>query len=110
MDILLTKKPEYLKIELIGDLDASTSMNLDHELAQALKNSEKHILVDCNNLYYISSAGLGVFMSYIQDFNDNNVFFALFGLSNKVKNVFSILGLEKLIKTFDNEADAASNF
>jgi anti-sigma B factor antagonist len=108
MDIITSKSEDYLKIAISGDLDASSSMKLDAVIAQALQDKESKIIVDCMNLHYISSAGLGVFMSYIQDFKDNNIFFALYNLSDKVRNVFNILGLEKLVQIFNNETDAKS--
>jgi anti-sigma B factor antagonist len=108
MDIITSKSEEYLIIEISGDLDASSSMQLDSVIAQAIQDKENKIIVNCKNLNYISSAGLGVFMSYIQDFKDNSIFFSLCDLSEKVRNVFNILGLEKLIPIFNSESDAKS--
>ena len=110
MDIIISKFENYLKIDISGDLDASSSMKLDNAISQAIIDKEINIIVDCKNLNYISSAGLGVFMSYIQDFKEKNISFSLCNLSEKVRNVFSILGLEKLIKIFNSETDAARNF
>ncbi|MEY3416156.1 MAG: anti-sigma factor antagonist [Bacteroidota bacterium] len=106
MDIITSKSEEYLIIEILGDLDASSSMQLDSVIAQAIQDKENKIIVNCKNLNYISSAGLGVFMSYIQDFRDNGIFFSLYDLSEKVRNVFNILGLEKLIPIYPSESDA----
>ena len=36
-------------------------------------------------------------MSYIEDVNAKNIKMALFGLNDKVKNVFDILGLDQLL-------------
>ena len=110
MEIKIHNTELYLKLEIIGDLDASSSMKLDNVLSEGIKDKAKNIIVDCQNLNYISSAGLGVFMSYIQDFNDNKISFSLYNLSDKVRNVFSILGLEKLITIYNNETDAISSF
>ena len=106
MDITTSKSEDYLILEISGDLDASSSMLLDSAITQAIQEKETNIIVNCKNLSYISSAGLGVFMSYIQDFKDNNIFFSLCNLSEKVRNVFNILGLEKLIPIYNSEADA----
>jgi len=54
-------------------------------------------MVDGTQLNYISSAGLGVFMSYIDDFKSKNIKMVIFGLSEKVLNVFQILGLDQLM-------------
>lgn len=95
-------------IKLEGEVDASSSIHLDKALRKAIEQNFKKILIDCNNLSYISSAGLGVFMSYIQDFQSQNINLVLFGLSDKVKNVFEILGLDQLLKISKNLEDAKS--
>jgi anti-sigma B factor antagonist len=84
-------------VRVVGELDASSSIALDQELAALMQAQNQSILVDCTNLQYISSAGLGVFMSYIQEMEQNNIQLVLFGLSPKVKNVFEILGLDQLL-------------
>ena len=88
-----------------GEVDASSSIHLDNALGEAVKANE-NILVDCTNLKYISSAGLGVFMSYIQEMKELNIKLVLFGLSDKVKNVFQILGLDQLLTMEDTLEDA----
>jgi anti-sigma B factor antagonist len=80
-----------------GDLDASSSILLDKAIAEAVSQNQANILIDCKNLNYISSAGLGVFMSYLQDFQDKNISLVLYGINDKVLNVFEILGLDQLL-------------
>jgi len=96
----------FFIIEIDGDLDASSSIQLDTTLTKALSSNEKKIIVDCSRLNYISSAGLGVFMSYLQDFEANNTQMVLFNVSDKVKNVFKVLGLDNLIKIVTDKKEA----
>ena len=70
------------------------------------KTNIKNILVDGSDLQYISSAGLGVFMSYLEDFNEHNILFIIYGLNEKVMNVFHILGLDQLITIKDSREEA----
>ncbi|WKV13768.1 STAS domain-containing protein [Marivirga harenae] len=92
----IEREDHILKIE--GDVDASSSIHLDEALTVLANNSAvKFILVDGTNLNYISSAGLGVFMSYIDDFKNKNIKMVIYGLSEKVLNVFQILGLDQLM-------------
>lgn len=97
LEITLTKKESYTLIRLNGEVDASNSVELDQAIQEVLANGTNKILVDGSTLDYISSAGLGVFMSYLEDFQDNEIAFVIFGLSEKVRNVFHILGLDQLI-------------
>ena len=106
MKIYTEKDDEYHFIIIEGDLDASSCIVLDKAIAEAVSLNEKRIIIDCANLNYISSAGLGVFMSYIQDFENNNISLALCNLSDKVSNVFQILGLDELIKIVPSKDEA----
>jgi anti-sigma B factor antagonist len=84
-------------IAVVGEIDASSSIELDLAIAKSVGEGFSKILVDCTALEYISSAGLGVFMSYIEEFKDKGVQMVLFGLKEKVENTFSILGLAELL-------------
>lgn len=91
---------------IVGEIDASSSIELDLAIAKSVGEGFTKILVDCSALEYISSAGLGVFMSYIEEFRDKKVAMVLFGMKEKVTNTFQILGLADLlhIRTTKQEA------
>lgn len=93
----------------IGEIDASSSIELDLTIAKSVGEGFTKILVDCSALEYISSAGLGVFMSYIEEFNDKNIKMALFGMNDKVINTFEILGLSELLTIVSTKEEAKSN-
>ncbi len=93
-------------LKLRGDVDASSSIDLDNAISNAKNAGHKKILIDAIELNYISSAGLGVFMSYIKDFEKEGIKLVLFGLNEKVLNVFTMLGLDQLLSIASNEADA----
>ncbi|MCS6821019.1 MAG: STAS domain-containing protein [Microscillaceae bacterium] len=93
-------------IQIFGDLDAASAINLDKAIEQAVAQQKKKLLVDCTNLNYISSAGVGVFMSYIKEFEERNITLVLFGLSPKVRNVFQIVGLDTLLTIAATEQEA----
>jgi len=91
---------------LIGEIDASSSIELDLAIAKSVGEGYSKILIDCSSLEYISSAGLGVFMSYIEEFKDRDIKMVLYGMSDKVSNTFSILGLNQLLKIASDKEQA----
>ncbi|HLZ17211.1 MAG TPA: STAS domain-containing protein [Cyclobacteriaceae bacterium] len=93
-------------IAVIGEIDASSSIELDLAIAKSVGEGFTKILVDCHALEYISSAGLGVFMSYIEEFRDKKIQMVLFGLKEKVVNTFEILGLAELLHIRESKSDA----
>ena len=101
---------EFLTISIAGELDASTSIALDDEIKIALEDHKKKILVDCHDLTYISSAGLGVFVSHLSDVQSDNGQFVLYGLTEDVFDTFKILGLHDILTIADNEQEAKSFF
>jgi anti-sigma B factor antagonist len=90
----------------IGEVDASSSIELDLVIAKSVGEGYTKILVDCTALEYISSAGLGVFMSYIEEFNDKQIRMVLFGMNERVANTFEILGLKELLTIAGDKAQA----
>ncbi|MCI0750276.1 MAG: STAS domain-containing protein [Flammeovirgaceae bacterium] len=90
----------------VGEIDASSSIELDLAIAKSVGDGFTKILIDCSALEYISSAGLGVFMSYIEEFKEKNIKMVLFGMSEKVANTFQILGLNELLNIVKNKEEA----
>ncbi len=106
IDINSEIEGSYFIIRISGDVDASSSIHLDNAIADAINKQPKYILIDCSDLNYISSAGLGVFMSYLQEFEAKDIELVVFGLSKKVFNVFEILGLDQLLRITETEGQA----
>ena len=97
---------EVYTIFLEGDLDASSSTEVDKALLLAAKSNKPHIWIDCRSLNYISSTGLGVFLYYMQHFKDNNQALVLFNMSAKIKDVFNILGIDALLTILTSREEA----
>lgn len=91
-----------------GDVDASSSIHLDSAIKNALEEEQHRILFDCTNLNYISSAGLGVFVSYIKDFKERSGKFAFASMHPEVLNVFRMLGLHDVLFISKTEEEAIS--
>ncbi len=83
---------------LRGEVDASNSVMLDEAIQKLLNDGSKSILVDGQGLEYISSAGLGVFMSYLEDLQEREIDLKIYSLTPRVYEVFKILGLDQLIQ------------
>ncbi|MCS6973201.1 MAG: STAS domain-containing protein [Cyclobacteriaceae bacterium] len=90
----------------VGEIDAASSIELDLTIAKSISEGNTRILIDCTGLEYISSAGLGVFMSYIEEMQDKNIRMVLFGLHHKVANTFNILGLNRLLTIVQTKEEA----
>ncbi|MFN0157947.1 MAG: STAS domain-containing protein [Bacteroidota bacterium] len=97
-------------LELKGYLDAHTAPKLEEAFQNLLKGERFQIVVNCRDLSYISSAGLGVFMAFIEDVRKNQGDIKLTNLSPKVYNVFDLLGFPLLYEIFKDESEAVKRF
>jgi anti-sigma B factor antagonist len=86
-----------LLIFLDGEMDASTSILVDLEIDQFYPLELKNLWIDCRKLHYISSAGVGVFISHLQKLGDLQKNFVLVGLKPKIRTVFTVLGIDTLL-------------
>ena len=77
-------------IELKGYLDAHTAPDLETAFQKLLTEKKYNVVVNCQDLSYISSAGLGVFMAYVEDIRKNMGDIKLTNMSPKVYNVFDL--------------------
>ncbi len=109
IEITKAQEEDIFVLNVIGDVDASSSIELDSAINSSLEEAHRKILVDCKSLNYISSAGLGVFMSYIQEFESREITLVLCNMNDKVQSVFEILGLDQLLKITGNK-DQAKKF
>jgi anti-sigma B factor antagonist len=105
----INKTENFYEIIVSGDIDASSSIALDNALETAFQTNEKNILLNLEGLKYISSAGLGVFISRLEEINEKSINLVFFGLQENVKQVFSLLGLEDLLTIYTTKSEAAAS-
>jgi anti-sigma B factor antagonist len=97
-------------LELKGYLDAHTAPKLEEAIQDLITARRYNIVVNCRDLSYISSAGLGVFMAFIEDVRNNKGDIKLSNMSPKVYNVFDLLGFPLLYDITKEESDAVRKF
>ncbi|MGD1007566.1 MAG: STAS domain-containing protein [Ignavibacteriaceae bacterium] len=97
-------------IYLNGYLDAHTAPVLENTFSDLIDKRKYSIVVNFKNLAYISSAGLGVFMAFIEKIRENSGDIKLADMSDKVYNIFDLLGFPLLYEIFKSEEDAIKKF
>lgn len=97
-------------LELSGELDAHTASQLENSLKNLIDQDKNQIIVNCKDLDYIASAGLGVFMAYIEDVRTLGGDIKLTNMNPNVYNVFDLLGFPSLYDILEEESDAIEKF
>lgn len=83
-------------ITLEGFVDAHTAPQFEQAVQSEIDAGRFRIVVDCAKLNYISSAGLGVFMSFVEEVREQDGDIKICGLTPKVRHTFEILGFQDL--------------
>jgi anti-sigma B factor antagonist len=97
-------------LRLQGFLDAHTAPKFEQAIQQLISENRYKLVISMCDLDYISSAGLGVFMGFIEEIRDNDGDIKLSNMSNKVYKVFDLLGFPALYDIFKEESEAIKVF
>jgi len=97
-------------LRLKGFLDAHTAPNFEQAIQELIEENRYKIIVSMSDLNYISSAGLGVFMGFIEEIRDKEGDIKLSNMTDKVYKVFDLLGFPALYQIFKEEAEAEKEY
>jgi len=101
---------EVSVLHITGFLDAHTVPQFEDALQKLVQEDRIKIAVNLDKLEYISSAGLGVFMGFIEEIREKGGDIKLSNLSQKVFKVFDLLGFPALFDIFENENEVKAKF
>ena len=97
-------------LRLKGFLDAHTAPNFEQAIQELIEENRFKIIVSMSDLNYISSAGLGVFMGFIEEIRDQKGDIKLSNMTDKVYKVFDLLGFPALYQIFKEESEAEKEY
>lgn len=97
-------------VRVEGYLDSSTFPQLQEHLKELIDQGCYRLLVDFEELNYISSAGLGVLMGMLQEVRDHGGDLKVARMSDKIHNLFDMLGFSRLVRIYDKIEDALASF
>ena len=89
----ITKKQEgtALGVALEGRLDTNTAPGFQAELEPMLESITK-LTLDCEKLDYISSAGLRVLLTFLQELEEQGKTMELYHVNDIIRDVFDVTG------------------
>jgi anti-sigma B factor antagonist len=97
-------------LALEGFLDAHTAPSFEAAVQEEVNAGRLHLLVDVSSLTYISSAGLGVFMGFVEEIREQGGDIKICGAEPKVREVFELLGFHHLFELLDDRAQGLNRF
>ncbi|HOJ17093.1 MAG: STAS domain-containing protein [Ignavibacteriales bacterium] len=97
-------------LEVNGYIDAHTAPQLEGAINDLITRNKYKIVVDFDGLKYISSAGLGVFMAFIETVRSNEGDIKLAAMQPNVFNIFDLLGFPLLYEITHSVDEAVTKF
>jgi len=89
-----------------GFINAHTVRDFEEALEALVQEGRFAILINCKDLNYISSAGLGAIMGLIETVREHGGDILLSNLQENVFAIFDTLGFTQLYRVFSDEGQA----
>jgi anti-sigma B factor antagonist len=97
-------------LALHGFIDRHTIELLDKTLRGLFEKSRSKLVIDCAELTYISSNGMGVFISYVNKARNLGGDIRFCAMRDIAKTVITMLGLHRLFEVFDTRDAAVASY
>ena len=101
---------DIVVLHLEGFLDAHTAPVFEQAIQSELDAGHVRLVVSGDKLTYISSAGLGVFMGFIEQIREQGGDLKICGLSPKVLQIIEILGFHAIYDMVESVPAAVQRF
>ena len=98
MEIKEEKQGEVLIVTIDKHLDTSTAGEFESRLLGTIERGERAILIDCEQLLYVNSAGLKVFLLAAKRLEPLGGRLVLCALAPAVLMIFEMIGFTRIMK------------
>ncbi len=109
-DIEITNDNDFQIINIKGYLDAHTTPELESRLQKLLSENRYKWVINLNNLDYIASAGLGVFMEFVESLRNQAGDLVFCCANEKIYKIFDLLGFPMIFKFYSTTEEAMQFF
>lgn len=99
---------QVLRVE--GFVDAHTVPEFEDFLTGVIGEGYVNLLLNLQDLNYINSTGLGLLMSVYRQVKQGGGNLVIANMSDKIHNIFNLLGFSRLIRTYSDEGSALASF
>jgi anti-sigma B factor antagonist len=96
LNVLEEQLKDSVRVSISGEVDIYTSQNLKDRLYGIADSTRMDIRIDCRNLNYIDSTGLGIFVGTLKKVKQYGKDIYIENLKDNIRKLFLITGLDKL--------------
>lgn len=106
MELVTDRVNGVLVAEAWYRVDGTNAREFEDALKKAINDDDQGMIVDCEHLSYISSAGLRAILLTAKTLKRQKMQFAICFLADPIREVFEISGFDKIIAIYGSRADA----
>jgi anti-sigma B factor antagonist len=97
-------------VRLSGSLDMYSFPRLDAQLKGLFDQGHYRIVLDCRELDYIGSAGLGALIGFTKQAREHGGDVKLLNVPERIAKIIELLGFTKVLQVHTTEENAVSSF
>jgi anti-sigma B factor antagonist len=97
-------------VRLAGSLDMYSFPQLESQLNALFQQGRYFLVLDCRNLDYIGSAGLGALIGFAKQAREHNGDLRLLNVPERIYKTIELLGFTKVLRVHQTEDDAVASF
>ena len=99
-------RPGFLIVRLSGSINALAADQLWESTAQQLDYETRFVVFDFTDVTMLTSAGIGILVRLYSRLKASEGGLAVFGCSARIREIFVIVMLDKVLKVCDSETEA----
>ncbi|WP_016949171.1 STAS domain-containing protein [Anabaena sp. PCC 7108] len=97
----MSQQVKVLTIE--KNLNADTSEEFQQDIAQILESGAKIVLVDCQNITFLDSSGLGTLVLAFKMLRDVGTKMVLCSINEQVRMIFELTSMNEVFEIFPSQ-------
>ena len=97
-------------LDLVGFVDRHTVHTLDRTISQLTEQGHKQLVVNCTELGYLSSAGIGVLISHLLRLHKIGGNIRFYGVNRHIRTLLNVGGFSKVLTLVDSEREAVDGY
>ena len=110
MNIKQESEGNIVILALEGRLDTLNFALLEKEMNLLIENNKKDVILDCQDLDYVSSSGLRILLKALKQVDAAKGRFTICNLQPQIIQIFKISGFDHLFELYPGRKEAVASY
>ncbi len=109
LEIAVGTAGSWSVVNLRGRIDAASAQEFDRSLRALIASGASRILINCADLRYVSSVGIGIFVECSKLAAASGGYMSFAAMNPHVRSVFEMVGFVGLFHMYNSVEEALAN-